>query len=81
MDVDTHGLTSAHLDKRLRVELASGEVMEIQLHELTVCGKPEPCCGVTYTLLLTNRGGKEREKNCVYWTGFPEIKCFQILGD
>ena len=79
--VDTHGLQPEHLGKRLQVELTQGEVMDVRLHELTVCDKPEPCCGITYTLLSTNRAGKDREMNSVYWTGFEEIKSFQVLGD
>jgi len=81
MRVDTRGLNQQHVGRRMRVELADGEAIEIRLHELTVCEKPEPCCGFTYTLLSTNRAGKDRRKDSVYWTGFGEIKTFQVLGD
>jgi hypothetical protein len=81
MTVDTRGLNPAHIGKRLQVELTRGEVMEIRLHELTVCAKPEPCCGITYVLLSTNRSDEAREKGSAYWTGFGEIKDFQVLGD
>jgi len=81
MDVDKRGLSSMHLGKRLSVELTRGEVMEIRLHELTVCEKPEPCCGITYVLLSTNRAGQDREKDSVYWTAFGEIISFEVLGD
>jgi hypothetical protein len=47
MPVDTRGLTQQPVGKRLRVELAGGEVLEIQLQELTVGPEPEPCCGIT----------------------------------
>ena len=50
MPVDTRGLNLSHIGKRLRVDLARGESMEIRLHELTVCEEPEPCCGITYIL-------------------------------
>jgi hypothetical protein len=81
MPVDTHGLSSSHIGKRLRVALTRGESMEIRLHELTVCEKPEPCCGITYILLSTNRPGSGRENGSAYWTGFEEIRNFQLLGD
>jgi len=60
MPVDTRGLNQGHVGKRMRVELADGELLEIRLHELTVCAKPEPCCGITYVLISTNRS-MERE--------------------
>jgi hypothetical protein len=81
MPVDTRGLHHEHVGKRMRVELADGELLEIRLHELTVCAKPEPCCGITYSLLSTNRPGAKRDKGGVYWTGFGEIEKFQVLGD
>jgi len=81
MPVDTHGLSSSHIEKRLRVGLTRGESMEIRLHELTVCEKPEPCCGITYILLSTNRPESGRENGSVHWTGFEEIRNFQLLGD
>jgi len=81
MPVDTHGLSSSHIGKRLQVALARGESMEIRLHELTVCAEPEPCCGITYILLSTNRPENGRENGSAYWTGFEEIKDFQVFGD
>jgi hypothetical protein len=55
--------------------------MEIRLHELTVCEYPEPCCGITYILLSTNRPEGKRETGSAYWTAFKEITDFQVLGD
>ena len=55
--------------------------MEIRLHELTVCKEPEPCCGITYILLSTNRPENNRETRSAYWTGFKEIVDFEVLGD
>ncbi len=55
--------------------------MEIRLHELTVCERPEPCCGITYVLLSTNRPENGRENGSAYWTGFKDINNFQVLGD
>jgi hypothetical protein len=81
MPVDTRGLNLSHIGKRLRVDLARGESMEIRLHELTVCEEPEPCCGITYILLSTNRPGNGKENGPGYWTGFKEITDFQVLGD
>jgi hypothetical protein len=81
MAVDTRGLSSSHIGKRLRVDLVRGESMEIRLHELTVCTEPEPCCGITYILLSTNRPEDKKETGSAYWTGFKEIKDFQVLGD
>ena len=81
MPVDTHGLNSSHIGKRLQVSLARGESMEILLHELTVCKEPEPCCGITYILLSTNRPESGKENGSAYWTGFKEIRDFQVLGD
>jgi hypothetical protein len=81
MPVDTHGLSSSHIGKHLRVTLTRGESMEIRLHELTVCAEPEPCCGITYILLSTNRPEDGRETGSAYWTGFQEIGNFQVLGD
>ena len=81
MQVDTRGLNQEHVGKRMRVELANGELLEIRLHELTVCAKPEPCCGITYILVTTNRSDGKRDKGGVYWTGFGEIEKFQVLGD
>jgi hypothetical protein len=81
MRVDTRGLNSSHIGKRLRVDLTRGESTEIRLHELTVCAEPEPCCGITYILLSTNRPENGRENGSAYWTGFKEITDFQVLGD
>jgi hypothetical protein len=81
MPVDTRGLNQGHVGKRMRVELADGELLEIRLHELTVCAKPEPCCGITYVLLSTNRADGKRDKGAAYWTAFREIEKFQVLGD
>ena len=81
MPVDTHGLNSSHIGKRLRVALTGGESMEIRLHDLTVCAEPEPCCGITYILLSSNRPEDGSEIGSAYWTGFEEIREFQVLGD
>jgi hypothetical protein len=40
MSVDTHGLNQEHVGKRMCVELADGESLEILLQELTVCASP-----------------------------------------
>jgi hypothetical protein len=81
MSVDTRGLHQEHLGKRICVELADGESLEILLHELTVCARLEPCCGITYTLISTNRPGGKRNKGAAYWTAFGEIEMFVVLGD
>ena len=81
MPVDTRGLTQEHVGKRLHVEIADGELLEVRLHELTVCAKLEPCCGITYLLISTNRSDGKREKGAAYWTAFGEIETFQVLGD
>jgi len=81
MPVDTRGLNQGHVGKRVRVELADGELLEIRLHELTVCDKLEPCCGITYILISTNRCDGTRENGAAYWTAFGEIEKFQVLGD
>ncbi len=81
MPVDTRGLNSSHIGKRLRLGLTRGEAMEIRLHELTVCEEPEPCCGITYILLSTDRPEGGRVNGSAYWTGFKEISNFQVLGD
>jgi len=81
MPVDTRGFNHEHVGKRMRVELADGELLEIRLHELTVCAKPEPCCGITYVLISTNRSDGKRDQGAAYWTGFGEIEKFQVLGD
>jgi hypothetical protein len=80
MPTDTRGLHQELVGKRLRVDFAGGEVDEIKLLELTICDPPEPCCGITYTVLSTNRpGGKDQ--GGTYWTAFGEIKNFRVLGD
>jgi hypothetical protein len=81
MSVDTHGLNQEHVGKRMYVELVDGESLEVLLHELTVCASPEPCCGITYTLISTNRPGGTRNKGEAYWTAFGEIETFEVLGD
>jgi hypothetical protein len=81
MPVDTRGFDQGHVGKRMRVELADGETLEIRLHELTVCARPEPCCGITYVLLSTNRPDGKRDKGSAYWTSFGDIEKFEVLGD
>ena len=81
MPVDTRGFSQGHVGKRMRVDLADGESLEMRLQELTVCASLEPCCGVTYILISTNRSDGKREKGAAYWTAFGEIEKFQVLGD
>jgi hypothetical protein len=95
MPVDTRGFQEKHVGKRLRIELNDGQIEEIDLLELTVCEKPEPCCGITYRLIRanvieTNPINKSNEaeepkdvkvEGSVYWTGFGSIRSFEILGD
>jgi hypothetical protein len=81
MPVDTRGLNQGHVGKRMRVDLADGESLEVRLHELTVCAKLEPCCGITYILISTNRSDGKRDQGAAYWTAFGEIEKFQVLGD
>ncbi len=81
MLVDTRGLNKGDVGKRMRVELADGESLEIRLHELTVCARPEPCCGITYILISTNRTDAKRDKGAAYWTPFGDIENFEVLGD
>jgi hypothetical protein len=81
MPVDTRGLQQEHVGKRLRVELAGGEVDEVKLLELTICEPPEPCCGITYTVLSTNRTVENKEPGGTYWTAFGEIESFKLLED
>jgi hypothetical protein len=81
MPVDTRGLHQEHVGKRMRVELAGGESLEIRLHELTVCTQLEPCCGITYILLSSNRCNGKRNCGAAYWTAFREIEKFELLGD
>ena len=79
MPVDTRGFDQEYVGKRMRVELVDGEALEIRLHELTVCAKPEPCCGITYVLISSNRS--DRNEGAAYWTSFGEIEKFEVLGD
>ena len=81
MPIDTRGLREEHVGKQLRVELTGGEVDEIRLLELTTCEPPEPCCGITYTLLSINRRDASKEQGGTYWTAFGEIENFEVLGD
>ena len=78
MPVDTHGLQQGHVGKRLRVTFKDGQTEEINLLDITVCDKHEPCCGIVYDLLATNG---TREVGITYWTGFLDIRDFQVLGD
>ena len=81
MPIDTRGMLQDHLGKRLRVEFADGQIDEVKLLELTICEPPEPCCGITYTLLSANRPDGSKERGGTYWTAFNEIYNFQVLGD
>jgi hypothetical protein len=81
MPVDTRGIQPSHVGKRLHVHLSSGEAMDIALLELTVCEKPEPCCGITYDLLSTSVRNGAREIGGTYWTAFHEIATFQLSGE
>ena len=81
MPVDTRGFQANLVGKRLRIEIADGEVAEIKLLELTVCPEPEPCCGITYDLLATNRECETRERGATYWTSFADVAHFEVLGD
>jgi len=81
MLVDTRGFNQGHVGKRMRVTLAGGEYLEILLHDLTVCAKLEPCCGITYVLISSNRLDGKRDKGAAYWTAFGEIEKFEVLGD
>jgi hypothetical protein len=81
MPVDTRGFHEQHIGKRLRVELQTGAVQEVELLELTICAEPEPCCGITYVLNSTDAAGEQRAPGAVYWTAFAEIKNFRVCGD
>jgi len=81
MPVDTRGLNQGHVGKRMRVELADGQLLDIRLHELTVCSSPEPCCGITYVLISSSCASGKRDKGAAYWTAFGEIEKFEVLGD
>ena len=56
----TRGLTENHLGNRLRVQLATGDVEEVDALELTVCDPPEPCCGLTWP-------SEAKAEGSVYW--------------
>jgi hypothetical protein len=81
MLVDTKGLRQEHVSKRLRVELTGGEVDEIKLLDVTACDPPQPCCGIMYTVLSTNRPAGDKMQGATYWTAFGEIDNFRVLGD
>jgi hypothetical protein len=81
MLVDTKGLSQEHVGKRLRVQLTGGEVDEIKLLDVTACDPPQPCCGIMYTVLSTNRPGASKTQGGTYWTAFGEIENFRVLGD
>jgi hypothetical protein len=81
MSVDTKGLRREHVGKRLRLELSSGEVGEVKLLDVTVCDPPEPCCGITYTVLSTNQSDQSKTPGSTHWTAFREINSFGVLGD
>src|SRR5260370_7046754 len=81
MPINTRRLRQEHIGKQLRVELSGGEVDEIKLLELTICDPPEPCCGITYTLLSTNRSDESKEQGGTYWTAFGEIETFGVLAE
>ena len=79
MPVDTRGFRAEHIGKRLRIKLQNGDVNEVKLLELTVCDEPEPCCGITYRLLLSGSLHGQHEPGKIYWTAFHEIENFQVL--
>ena len=81
MLVDAKGLRQEHVGKRLRVELTSGEVDEIKLLDVTACDPPQPCCGIVYTVLLTNHSDGSKAQGSTYWTAFTDIVNFRVLGD
>jgi hypothetical protein len=81
MLVDTKGLRQEHVGKRLRIALTTGEVDEIKLLDVTACDPPQPCCGIMYTVLSTNRPGAHKTQGATYWTAFGEIENFRVLGD
>lgn len=80
MPVDTRGLGDEHIGKRLRLELRDGHHEEVELLELTVCTKPEPCCGATYRLLHSGPADVNKQEGSVYWIGFGEIKSFDRVA-
>jgi hypothetical protein len=79
--LEARGLTGEHLGKRLRVQLATGEVEEVVALELTVCDPPEPCCGLTYRLVHASKTSKAKAEGSVHWVAFDQIENFQKLGD
>ena len=81
MLVDTKGLSHEHVGKRLRVELTSGEIDEISLLDVTACDPPQPCCGIMYTVLSTNRPAASKTQGGTYWTAFGDIETFSVLRD
>jgi len=81
MLVDTKGLRHGHVGKRLQIELTGGEVDEIKLLDLTACDPPQPCCGIIYSVLSTNRPEGSKARGGTYWTAFGEINSFRVLGD
>jgi len=81
MLVDTKGLRKEHVGKRLRVELTGGAVDEIRLLDVTACDPPQPCCGIMYTVLSTNRSGADKTQGGTYWTAFGDIETFSVLGN
>lgn len=81
MPVDTRGMRQEYVGKRLGIEFEDGIVEEVKLLEVCVCEEHEPCCGITYDLISTNRDDGTREKSAAYWTGFGDIKNFRVLGD
>jgi len=81
MVVDTKGLHQEQVGKRLRIKLTNGEVDEIKLLDVTACDPPQPCCGIVYTVLSTNRSASSKTQGGTNWTAFDEIETFQVLGD
>jgi hypothetical protein len=79
MLVDTKGLREEHVGKRLRVEVTGGEVDEISLLDVTACDPPQPCCGIMYTVLSTNRSDGSKTPGSTHWTAFREIESFELL--
>jgi hypothetical protein len=78
MSLDTRGFTEKHVGNRLSVKLNDGETIGIQLLELTVCDPLEPCCGITYRLLSTERTKDSRQLCEVYWTSFSDLREFDV---
>ena len=78
MPIDTRGFAEKHIGHRLSVKLSDCETIGIQLLELTVCDPPEPCCGITYRLLSTERTKDSRQLGEVYWTAFSDVREFDV---